>query len=102
MRASTCWSKTRPETERTPTLPKTDPETFLDILEDFLSRQINWSRKSEKLFGHSSDYIPVTFQYICSPLHFPPFYFFPHTVLKSFFITPLIFIFYNLLFPLFF
>ena len=22
MRASTCWSKTRPETERTPTLPK--------------------------------------------------------------------------------
>ena len=37
-----------------PTLPTTDPETFLGILEDFLSRQINLNRKMEESLGHSS------------------------------------------------
>ena len=36
-----------------PMLHTTGSEIFLDILEDFLSRQINWNRKMKKLFGHS-------------------------------------------------
>lgn len=72
-----------------PTLPTIGPETFLNILEYFLRRQI---RKQESLgpFSHyKSIHIPPTF--------FSPF--FSHIVLIWFFVTPLIFILYNLLLP---
>jgi len=71
-----------------PTLPTIGPETFLNILEYFLHRQI---RKQESL-GHFSHY---------KSIHIPPTFFplFSHIFLIWFFVTPLIFILYNLLLP---
>ena len=61
---------------------------FLEILEGFLSRKIDWSRKTEEAHGHFYHYHSI---YFPSPLFY--------IVLIMFFITPLILIFYNLLFP---
>ena len=44
-----------------PTLPTTGPQMFLEILEGFLSRQIDWSRKPEKSHGHSYHYHSIYF-----------------------------------------
>ena len=38
------------------TLHTTGPDTFLDILEDLLSRRLDWSRKTEESQEHSSHY----------------------------------------------
>ena len=48
-----------------PTLPTTGPQMFLEILEGFLSRKIDWSRKTEESHGHSYHYHSI---YFSSPL----------------------------------
>ena len=47
------------------TLPTAGPQMFLEILEDFLSRQIDWSRKTEESHGYSYHYHSIYF-----PPHF--------------------------------
>ena len=76
-----------------PTLPTTGPETFLEILEDFLSRQIDWNTLCgmEKKRNHED--LLTTTLYIISP------FFLFHIVLRLFFLYYSLNFFYNLLFP---
>ena len=55
-----------------PALPTTCPERyFLDKLENFLSRQINWSWKMEKLLGHSPHFCCHSVAKSCPILRHP-------------------------------